>query len=63
MARAMASIVRSGRLAMLRCMERIRARASAGHREPHLNPIWFCQRIPLVMPGTWKGPTPLITAA
>jgi hypothetical protein len=34
-------------------LDRIRARARAGHREPHSKPIRFCQRIPVVMPGTW----------
>jgi len=52
MARAMASTVRAGFLVMLRCMDRIRARARAGHREPHWKPIRFCQRMPRVMPGT-----------
>jgi len=52
MARAMASTVRAGRVLMLRSMDRIKALARAGHREPQRKPIRFCQRMPAVMPGT-----------
>jgi hypothetical protein len=62
MARARASIVRSGRSITLRCMDRMRTAARVGQREPNRKPTRFCQRIPRVMPLTWYGPTPLLTA-